>query len=151
MILETVCIIALVITVNAAKTVVKLMKTLMQNSIEAIKIEDFENYDIMEHQIKYRTDGSNLESQEEARNGSNLSIIVLRKNMLLDINILLNRVACKSERLRGNNTTNLTESWMHIRSKFDEGKFITFVTEEAGILDALLVQCVSILVQNGPQ
>ena len=37
---------------------------------------------------------------------------------------ILNRVAEKSDRLIGNFTTNLAESWMAIRSKFDGGKVI---------------------------
>ena len=36
--------------------------------------------------------------------------------------ILLNRMAEKAERLIGNFTSNLAESWMHIRCKFDAEK-----------------------------
>ena len=46
------------------------------------------------------------------------------KDMITDVQIILNRVAEKSERLIGNFTTNLAESWMSIRSKFDGGKVI---------------------------
>ena len=46
----------------------------------------------------------------------------LDKQLLADVTLLLNRVAAKSERLLENTTTNLAESWMHIRSKFDGGK-----------------------------
>ena len=46
----------------------------------------------------------------------------LDKQLLADVTLLLNRVAAKSERLLENTTTNLAESWMHIRSKFDGEK-----------------------------
>ena len=43
--------------------------------------------------------------------------------MLADVSDLLNRLASKRDRLIGNNTTNAAEAWVHIRSKFDGGKF----------------------------
>ncbi|XP_053403226.1 uncharacterized protein LOC128558323 [Mercenaria mercenaria] len=46
------------------------------------------------------------------------------KELIKDTQILLNRIADKSDRLIGNFTTNLCESWMSIRSKFDGGKFV---------------------------
>jgi len=39
--------------------------------------------------------------------------------LLRDVSVLLNRLANKAARLIGNFTTNLAESWMSIRSKFD--------------------------------
>jgi len=39
-----------------------------------------------------------------------------------DVAIILNRVADRAERLIGNFTTNLAESWMSLRTKFDGGK-----------------------------
>ncbi|KAK3104196.1 hypothetical protein FSP39_025198 [Pinctada imbricata] len=42
--------------------------------------------------------------------------------ILKDVRFLLNRVALKSGSLIGNFTTNLAESWMSIRCKFDGGK-----------------------------
>ena len=44
--------------------------------------------------------------------------------MINDIQVILNKIADKSERLIGNFTTNLAESWMAIRSKFDGGKVV---------------------------
>ena len=44
--------------------------------------------------------------------------------MINDIQVILNKVADKSERLIGNFTTNLAEGWMAIRSKFDGGKVV---------------------------
>ena len=42
--------------------------------------------------------------------------------MLADVMVLLNRLADKAIALLGNFTTNLAESWMAIRAKFDGGK-----------------------------
>jgi hypothetical protein len=39
-----------------------------------------------------------------------------------DVTLLLSKIADKSDRLINNSTTNLAESWMHIRTKFDGGK-----------------------------
>ena len=41
-----------------------------------------------------------------------------------DIQVQVSRLVSKASQLIGNETTNLAESWMHIRSKFDEGKVI---------------------------
>ena len=41
-----------------------------------------------------------------------------------DIQILVSRLVCKSNRLISNTTTNLAENWMQIRSKFDGGKVV---------------------------
>ena len=46
------------------------------------------------------------------------------KELIHDVQIILNRVAEKSHRLIGNFTTNLAESWMAIRAKFDGGKVV---------------------------
>ena len=44
------------------------------------------------------------------------------QEMLKDIFFYLNRMSEKADRLFGNFTSNLAESWMHIRCKFDGGK-----------------------------
>ena len=41
-----------------------------------------------------------------------------------DIQVILSRLVAKAEQLVDNVTTNLAESWMHVRSKFDGGKVI---------------------------
>ena len=41
-----------------------------------------------------------------------------------DIQLILGRLVAKAEQLIDNVTTNLAESWMHIRSKFDGGKVV---------------------------
>lgn len=46
------------------------------------------------------------------------------KELIKDVQVILNRVADKSEGLIGNFTTNLAESWMAVRCKFDGGKVI---------------------------
>ena len=41
-----------------------------------------------------------------------------------DVQVALSSLVGKVEQLLGNCTTNLAESWMHIRTKFDGGKVI---------------------------
>ena len=43
---------------------------------------------------------------------------------MCDIQVLVSRLVAKASQLLGNETTNLAECWMHIRSKFDGGKVI---------------------------
>lgn len=44
--------------------------------------------------------------------------------LMHDIQVILSRLVAKAPQLIGNFTTNLAESWMHVRSKFDGGKVI---------------------------
>lgn len=46
----------------------------------------------------------------------------IAKFIIQDVSLLLSRIAEKSDRLIVNVTTNVAESWMHIRCKFDGGK-----------------------------
>lgn len=46
------------------------------------------------------------------------------EKMMHDIQVILSRLVAKAPQLIGNFTTNLAESWMHVRSKFDGGKVI---------------------------
>ena len=46
------------------------------------------------------------------------------EKLMHDIQIILSRLVVKVPQLIGNFTTNLAESWMHIRAKFDGGKVI---------------------------
>ena len=41
-----------------------------------------------------------------------------------DIQVILSRLVAKASQLIDNVTTNLAESWMHIRTKFDGGKVV---------------------------
>ena len=62
---------------------------------------------------------SEMESSRYAE--KNMCELSEPKELIRDVQIILNRVAEKSDRLIGNFTTNLAESWMAIRSKFDGG------------------------------
>ena len=44
--------------------------------------------------------------------------------LMHDIQMIVSRLVCKSERLIANCTTNLAENWMQIRWKFDGGKVV---------------------------
>ena len=81
-----------------------------------------EDNDILTDQINLWNKGSSIEDQEDSRRDTDTNCF--NKKLINDISVILNRVAVKSERLIGNFTTNLAECWMHIRSKFDGGKFI---------------------------
>ena len=60
---------------------------------------------------------------EEARRGG-LTPMPMNERLYHDIQLQLGRLIGKAEQLLGNETTNLCESWMHIRTKFDGGKVI---------------------------
>ena len=83
--------------------------------------KDMEDNDILTDQINLWNEGSSIEDQEDSRRDTDTNCF--NKKLINDISVILNRVAVKSERLIGNFTTNLAECWMHIRSKFDGGKF----------------------------
>ena len=61
---------------------------------------------------------------EESRNGYQGSSTSgpIDPDLLKDVSFLLQRMSSKCDRLLGNFTTNLAESWMFIRCKFDGGK-----------------------------
>ena len=59
----------------------------------------------------------------EARQGG-LTPTYMNPQLHHDIQVQLSRLIGKAEQLIENQTTNLAESWMHIRAKFDWGKFI---------------------------
>ena len=63
------------------------------------------------------------ETEREARRGG-LTPTKVNEKMLYDIQAVLSRLVGKASQLLGNNTTNLAECWMHIRTKFDGGKVI---------------------------
>ncbi len=52
------------------------------------------------------------------------SVTEVNPQLMHDIQLLVSRLVCKSERLITNCTTNLAENWMHIRCKFDGGKVV---------------------------
>lgn len=65
------------------------------------------------------------EKRNDTFSRDNVSIILIHtdldKLMLLYIAVLLNRLATKSEKLVGSNTTNIADLKMNLRSKFDGG------------------------------
>ncbi len=62
------------------------------------------------------------ETELDARRGG-LTRVNVDQKLLHDVQVLLSRLVGKAEQLLGNATTNLAESWMNIRAKFDSGKF----------------------------
>ncbi|XP_078329794.1 uncharacterized protein LOC144624228 [Crassostrea virginica] len=86
--------------------------------------ENMDEENLFDDQYAFWTEGSSISAQEQSRlHSPNTHYTSLDKQMLADVSVLLNRLASKSDRLIGNNTTNAAEAWMHIRSKFDGGKF----------------------------
>lgn len=80
---------------------------------------NFEN--IFEEQITFWEEGASAEELENSRYCS-FDFHDVEKFIIQDVSILLMKIAEKAERLIGNTTTNIAESWMHIRCKFDGGK-----------------------------
>ncbi|CAG2244247.1 unnamed protein product [Mytilus edulis] len=66
--------------------------------------------------------GGWYDAQEQARFGTTIAYSNVEQHIIKDVTNLLCRIAEKSDRLINNSTTNLAESWMHIRTKFDGGK-----------------------------
>ncbi len=60
-------------------------------------------------------------TEEEARQGG-LTPISIDPRLYHDIQVQLSRLIGKADQLIGNVTTNLAESWMHVRTKFDGGE-----------------------------
>jgi hypothetical protein len=65
---------------------------------------------------------TSLEAHEKSRGSTSMKYEDLERFILEDVTVILEGVAAKSDRLVGNLTTNLPETWMHIRTKFDGGK-----------------------------
>lgn len=61
--------------------------------------------------------------EEAARRGGRNSTKPDQK-MIHDIQVVASRLVAKASQLISNETTNLAESWMHVRSKYDGGKVI---------------------------
>ncbi|KAJ8320069.1 hypothetical protein KUTeg_001656 [Tegillarca granosa] len=77
--------------------------------------------DIFEEISHIWSETTSLQLQEDSRGDCNISEN-LTSMIIRDVSVLLDRVAKKTPRLLGNYTTNLAESWMSIRAKFDGGK-----------------------------
>ena len=61
--------------------------------------------------------------EEDARRGG-ITCKSVNPVMISEICKLVSRLACTASQLITNETTNLAESWMHVRSKYDGGKVI---------------------------
>ena len=78
----------------------------------------------LEQEQEWRdTIDDSLSTEEDARCGGRIPVQV-DPRLLQDVNVLVSRLVAKASQLVGNFTTNLAESWMNIRCKFDGGKFI---------------------------
>ena len=64
-----------------------------------------------------------LETESETRHGGEVPTKVNPK-LLHDIQTVLSRLVTKAHQLIENVTTNIAESWMHVRSKYDGRKVI---------------------------
>lgn len=62
--------------------------------------------------------------EEDARRGGHTTTKPINSKMLHDIQMAVSKLAAKAAQLIDNETTNLAESWMHVRMKFDGGKNI---------------------------
>ena len=71
--------------------------------------------------------------------------------MMADIRTVVSRLVAKASQLIGNFTTNLAECWMHIRTKFDSGKFINRSQSGSFNIVAWVPASVSMLVECGDQ
>lgn len=76
-----------------------------------------------QHTLWQETLDDRAHTEQDARRG-NKEQVKLNEKMMHDIQMLVARLVEKAPQLMGNFTTNLAESWMHIRSKFDGGKVI---------------------------
>ena len=60
----------------------------------------------------------------DARRGGISTSMSIDPKMMTDIQIAVSRLIGKASQLLGNFTTNLAETWMYMRMKFDGGKVI---------------------------
>jgi hypothetical protein len=88
---------------------------------------DFEGQDddvdnVLSEQNMLWSQGTSEAAMEAVRHGESSEPDPDQSEAIRAIGVLLNRMAEKAHRLIGNDTTNLAESWMAIRLKFDGGK-----------------------------
>ena len=92
---------------------------------EGVKEEEEMDEDVIYDQCTYWQHTLNNPDDEELlaiQKGGAKPGKQVNESLLKDVYFILNRTAEKSNRLVGNFTSNLAESWMHIRCKFDGGK-----------------------------
>ena len=63
----------------------------------------------------------------------------LNPQLMHEIQVAVSRLVCKAAQLIHNFTTNLAESWMHIRCKFDGGKVVN--RSQSGSWEHTLLWC----------
>ena len=101
--------------------------SLFQRPDDLQNTPDESEEDIIINRVDYWRDSIHDLFTEDSDNlrkgGSSLKEIgSLTESLLKDLFLYLNRIAERSNRLIGNFTSNLAESWMNIRCKFDGGK-----------------------------
>jgi hypothetical protein len=82
--------------------------------------DDIDN--VLSEQNQLWMQGTSEAAMEAVRHGVSSEPDPSQSEVIRAIGVLLNRLAEKAHRLIGNDTTNLAESWMAIRAKFDGGK-----------------------------
>ena len=86
--------------------------------------------------------------EREALQGGTTAVTIDPK-MHHDIQVILSRLVAKAEQLIDNVTTNLAESWMHVRSKFDGGKVINRSQSGHGSIAAWVLVCSTTWARSG--
>lgn len=76
-----------------------------------------------QEQIWRQTITDDCASEKEILQGGKIATDINPK-LYHDIQVIVSRLVAKASQLISNVTTNIAESWMHIRSKFDGGKVI---------------------------
>ena len=68
-------------------------------------------------------DSPRVENDSTAANVQDQTPPEINTELMHDLQVLVDRLASKSNRLINNFTTNIAENWMHVRCKFDGGKY----------------------------
>ena len=91
-------------------------------SSESLPEQTLNDDDIMSEQWRYWVEGSSEQDMEDVRSEGKTKEKV-EEAIIHDVMPILGCVAQKADQLICNVTSNLAESWMAIRAKFDGGKF----------------------------
>ncbi len=87
-------------------------------------------------------------AEEEVIQGE-LTAIEINPKMYHDIQVILSRLVAKAEQLLDNVTTNLAESYMHVRTKYDGGKSLTAHSLVHGSTIAWMQACSTTWARSG--
>ena len=85
--------------------------------------------DALHQNFEFWNEGMSVQDEENSR--QKLPPVPLNNELMIELNIIMNRYVAKASRLLGNFTSNLAECWMSIRAKFDGGKQINRVQRGA--------------------